>query len=291
MADVTLAQGTGRVGDEKNVYVLLSTPVGGLITMHSIQPRPSWGSTRPRTICSTIRTCCSKGWNPALQIQFAPIDVFTEEGDTVGAMVVDPTNPNGRVHRWRETGQRGHFAALNDPCETGNMRDADYDGNLHGGGPTFEYDGNHYNDGDDIDKGLVGWDPVNVAYIQYPGTNPAILYDHEGVYWYDLEQSHIGDFFPRANPTSPPRWNEWRWIPQGRILFGTAGGLYRGLPLGFDYDYTRAAGECWPTFFRRPNTKSTGHADYGHERQSANLRPQRRGNRSNRSGPILQLGL
>jgi hypothetical protein len=126
-------------------------------------------------------------------------------------------------------------------------------------GPQREYNNAIIpNDGDDIDKATAGWDYINGVHIAYPGSDPQVLYHHEGVYWYDLElgvlnSQNLGGFdslLPRATYRMAAD-------PQGRILFGTNGGLFRGLPLGFDYDYTSGGdgilGGLWFGLAQTPN--------------------------------------
>ncbi len=246
IGSVRLAQGTGRVGDEKTVYVLIGQPPAG--------PNPGpfdsggqnlMGLYKSKDNLLNFTHALIREETPTLN--WVDIDVFSHEGDTVGAMLVDPTDVNvvyiGGSRRVGYAGDPPVHSLIR--VDTGNMRDADY---IDFFGPNRDYNGSNFpNDGDDIDKATIGWDYVNGAHVQYPGTQPAILYNHEGVYWYELEQGVLNSQFS-FNSFVPGATEQMAADPQGRILFGTSGGLFRGLPLGFDYDYT-SGGDGLLAFF------------------------------------------
>src|SRR5205085_2430943 len=107
---------------------------------------------------------------------FVDITLFGHDASNVGAMIVDPTNPNvvyvGGSRRWPQPGDPPNHAFIR--VDTGNMRDTSYvDG------------GSIPNDGEDISKRAKAdsqagfYDPNNPAGPQDP-------YSSEGVYWYDL---------------------------------------------------------------------------------------------------------
>src|SRR5205814_364837 len=93
----------------------------------------------------------------------------------------------------------------------------------------------------DIDKNAFAWN--GTSYIAYKNVSGDNAYDlnkalpGEGVYWYDLEQGVINNSFS-FNSFLPAAFHGLVTDPQGRVLFATAGGLFRGTPLGFDYDFT-----------------------------------------------------
>ena len=177
---------------------------------------------------------------------FDPIGLAGADGTEVGAMLVDPTDPNvvyiggSRLDPAQISGTLNHGLIR---VDTGDMRDTTYvDPN------TFTVP----NDGDDIqkvqqaeanyefEKGVTS-DPTGLAYYPPPpgSTEPGTLgpvYKGEGVYWYDLAAAGVNSFGRRSFlPTSV---NTIVLDPQGRLLFGTEEGIWRGVPEGFSYDYT-----------------------------------------------------
>jgi photosystem II stability/assembly factor-like uncharacterized protein len=180
-------------------------------------------------------------------------NLFTlgEEATGVGSVVVDPTDPNvvylggstrfdfvGSVAGTPGTvitldGQRAHGLIR---VDTRNMRDVD----------TFTpYDVTPpdlfliENDGDDILKHEQGQ--------AYPTGAPFAGrgYEGEGVFWYDIQTTDFGQqniFYSavRFDPQLrlPGTIHDLVFDPQGRLLLGTEGGIYRGVNRNWQYDLT-----------------------------------------------------
>ncbi|MBO0698059.1 MAG: hypothetical protein J2P46_06680 [Zavarzinella sp.] len=238
---VTLAQGSGRVGDERVVYVLLSQP--SIANPHPFDDVATQnnllGLYKSKNNLLDFTKVMLRENVPDGQgkTRFMDINVLEHEGHTVGALAVDPANPNvvyvGGAFRVGYLGEPPDHSVIR--VDTGNMRDTDYIDPRTGRIP---------NDGDDINKYLTGWDPTNgfhayknVANDNNYGWNPDPTRKGEGVYWYDLEQGVINNSFSFES-FLPAAVYDIVGDSQGRLLFATAGGLFRGTPLGFDYDFT-----------------------------------------------------
>src|SRR5262249_37905464 len=114
---------------------------------------------------------------------YLDIGLLGTEGATVGAMTVDPSDPNvvyvGGSRRF--TTDPYQHALLR--IDTGNMRDASYLDPLTGTIP---------NDGDDIDKAKKA-EANGGKYPTSPSGAGGVTYAGEGVYWYDIEQAKGSD--------------------------------------------------------------------------------------------------
>ena len=232
---VTVAIGQGRTGNEGYVYVLIGTPPG-----NNTPPNVDWGGymglyrTKDNMLNFT-NVKLSQDMFPGPSVpdadnhDFQPIDLLRHDAANAGAMITDPTNPNvvyvGGSSRWGKLGDPPNHFLLR--IDTGNMQDTSL------GGHNF---GNGSNDGDDVDKSARAaiqggfYDPNNST-----GT-PADPYDvPEGVYWYDLVQ-HAASQNGQRN-LLPPAITALALDSQSRLLVGTIGGIWRGVPYGFGYDF------------------------------------------------------
>src|SRR5262249_17999474 len=121
--------------------------------------------------------------------------------------------------------------------DTGNMRDTPFVFDIQTG--TYRI----FNDGDDIDKVNEAFDPATNSF-HYPTAPDGSTQPYfnprdglgEGVAWYDIEQGvnndlNFQEFLPGA-VLSMVADN------QGRLLFGTENGIYRGAFRGTGYDFT-----------------------------------------------------
>jgi hypothetical protein len=227
---VTLAQGNGRVGDERFVYVMMAEAVattnqfaqGGYMGLYK---------SKDNMLNFTKVMLRQPGAGHARFTEvYEDIELLGNEGGNVGALVVDPSNPNvvyvGGSRRFTDPGDPPQHAFIR--VDTGNMRDTDYVDLVDG----------LTNDGDDRDKA----GGAAAAGGTYPtGTDSSgntvggVAYDGEGVYWYDIEQSRASDSSTRRR--LPPSIHRLAFDPQGRLIIGTENGLFRGVPLGFGYDF------------------------------------------------------
>ncbi len=231
---VTVAQGSGRVGDERFVYVLMSNPPN---STDQFNQGSYLGLFKSKDNMLNFTKVMLKEPNPGharFAESYGDIELLGNEGGNVGALVVDPSNPNVVfVGGSRRFSSGGHDHALL-RVDTGNMRDTTYS------------DGSSIpNDGDDIDKAAA----AAAASGKYPtGTDSSgntiggVTYAGEGVYWYDIEQGNASAQQGRLDNSTnlrrlPPSIQRIVFDTQGRLLFGTENGLYRGVPLGFGYDF------------------------------------------------------
>src|SRR5262249_463800 len=172
---------------------------------------------------------------------FQNINLFGRDPSDVGALVVDPTNPNVVF-----VGGSTNFQRANDPpthgiirVDTGNMRDTTYrDNNVLS--PTFN---TFPNDGEDITKWNDAWSAPHTftdmagnvftrnAGFYYDQNTSTTPYNGEGVYWYDLSQGTSGT--SSNTQRLPAGINALAFDTQGRLLIGTQAGIYRGVSLGF----------------------------------------------------------
>jgi hypothetical protein len=262
---ITLAQGTGRVGDERYVYVLVSNPPGG-----SAETQPFTQGKEFGLFLTTDNL--SNFTHVQLEQQigvtaFTAINLLAEQGSSYASMAVDPTDPH--VVYIGGSDLLPYDNALRQPqnfdqhalvrVDTGDIRGSTYVDPLRGPNPPVAIP----NDGDDIQKAAeaeIQWiiqkgggfptnppnyDPLGLEL--YPNGN---TYNGEGVYWYDIQEG--GDnqsnlINPGLNTTLrvqnlPGTVDSITIDAQGRVLFGTTGGLYRGLDRGFGYDFTTGQG-------------------------------------------------
>ena len=273
---VTVAIGTGAVSYEKYVYVMMGTPplanpginvfdAGVLLGIYkSLDNMLDWTKIMlKQNIYTTIAIPVNN--------DFVNINVLGHDASDVGALAVDPNDPN--VVYVGGSSDYTQFASLTVTrselpnhgmirIDTGDIRGTTY--------TLPDVTAQTYpNDGDDIVKAYVAahappppnplptmmsyrnngqYDPVfyNNAYL------PAVAYSGEGVYYYDLDDGIAdgGNSFFDPPQTPPPSGSEQPepdlpssihvlvFDSQGRLLFGTAEGIYRGTVLGFGYDLT-----------------------------------------------------
>jgi photosystem II stability/assembly factor-like uncharacterized protein len=177
------------------------------------------------------------------------------ERDAVGALLVDPSNPNvvyiGGSTRFffnpfdplaeqnphgllridtsniRDTEYRTPFAIYPTPSAIPNFAPV-----VH----TFDIP----NDGDDIFKAL------DAALNRATGTNPpqepgqyfnGESYEGEGVFWIDM-QMNVSGTNSYNQLRLPGTINALAFDPTGRMLVGTAGGIWRATTTGYIYDVT-----------------------------------------------------
>jgi hypothetical protein len=239
---VTIAMGTGRVGDEKYVYVLIGNPPG-----NNTPPNVDFGTSLGNTaglyrtkdnMLNWTKVKLKQDMRPAFSSfhNFQDINLFGHDSANVGALLVDQANPNvvyvGGSDRWRQSGD----TAAAHPfirVDTGNMRDT-----------TLVVNGTIPNDGDDRDKAAraaaqAGWynySPSGTPPSSDPYDNGLGVNGGEGVYWYDLIEDESGD--DGNQKLLPNAITSLAYDAQGRLLVGTVGGIWRGLMLGFSYDYS-----------------------------------------------------
>jgi photosystem II stability/assembly factor-like uncharacterized protein len=188
------------------------------------------------------------------------LNLFTmgHEASDVGALVVDPNNPNvvyvGGSTRYLMANDQQEFPRAHGfiRVDTTNMRDVDL--------ISPEYMGYNLpvvpNDGDDIIKAgdgaavsfLLGGANANLLEKgTYPGMMaPGHAYNGEGVFWYDLQTTDAGQQntnFLTYTPQLliPATIHSLVFDPLGRLLIGTEGGIYRGVNQGWVYDTTDGA--------------------------------------------------
>ncbi len=241
---ITLAIGSGRVGDEANVYVLMGTPPG-----NNTPPNVDYGrelglyktsdnlSNFTKIMLRQNTTPFGDGDPedgteiPGLDHNFKDINLLGNDASNVGALAVDPTNPNvvyvGGSRRYAPEGPEA-FVPLRlrlshafIRVDTGNMNDGHQTDIL-----AFE------NTGDDLTKDLAGDRSGDL----YPPADADDPYIGEGVSWYDLEQE--SSTFPGLKRDLPPSINNLSFDGQGRLVIGTDGGVFRGVSRGFTYDYS-----------------------------------------------------
>ena len=229
---VTIAQGNGRVGDERFTYVLMSNPPTGTPDQPFDQGNYMGLYKSKDGLLNFTKVMLRQpaAGHARFFENYDDIELLGNEGTNVGALVVDPSNANvvyvGGSRRFSDPGSPPQHAFIR--VDTGNMRDSDFVDLIDG----------LTNDGDDRDKAGA----AAAAGGTYPtGTDASgatiggVAYEGEGVYWYDIEQAKASDSTnQRRLPASIQRLV---FDSQGRILIGTENGLFRGVPLGFGYDF------------------------------------------------------
>ncbi len=265
---VTVAMGTGRVGDQRFIYVLMATPPSGSGVSAPFQQGNELGLFKSSDNMSNFtQVMLDQQTNPLATRStptFTPIDLLGDpntglgEGSNFGALAVDPTDPNvvyvGGSDQPQMTSETPALSFLQHGVvriDTGDMRDATYIDPLSGKIP---------NDGDDIQKayqaevnfilangGIVGPGADSSGAGIYPGGQ---VYTGEGVYWYDLQEASSNSSRIVQLSTNPAVNDNVRFQqmpgsintigidPSGRVLFGTVVGLYQIAPQGFGYDFT-----------------------------------------------------
>ena len=229
---ITIGQGTGNVTDEGVTYVLMANAPGLNPTQFNQGDFQGLYKSKDGLLNFTrVMLRQPDLLHGRFTESYSDIGLLGDEGATVGSLIVDPNNANvvyvGGSRRFLFRLNAAQHALIR--VDTGNMRDSNYLDPITLSTP---------NDGDDISK-------VNEAQSQgglYPtnssGIGPAggVAYQGEGVYWYDIEQGKGSDGGMARN--LPTAIHRIAIDPQGRLLFGTEKGLYRGTALGFSYDFS-----------------------------------------------------
>jgi hypothetical protein len=246
---VTVAVGTGRPSDEPYVYVLIANPPpatqtpgqfdqgSGIVLANNVA---GLYKTKDGLLNFTKVMLKQNTGGPNAE-NFQSLNLFGHDASDVGAMVVDPKDPNVVY-----VGGSTLFQQANDPpthgilrIDTGDMRDTTY---------TDPTTNTIPNDGDDIAKALDAETQhaadmngnIRTAGKYYDNDTSATSYTGEGVYWYDLSTASADG--ARTTPPNkqllPTGIHALVIDSQGRLLIGTEAGIYRGIEQGFSYDYT-----------------------------------------------------
>jgi hypothetical protein len=258
---VTLAQGSTRVTDQNDIYVLVATPppaaVRGVIDYGTAFGSNQQGYNSPgsKGIYGLYKTKDGgANWTHVMLRENIPIATSLEnyvdinlmghDAANAGALLVDPANPNIVM-----VGGSGSFAhpgdALSHPLhsllfvDTSNMRDTTYQDPLHPLDPANI--ALIPNDGDDMDKGFgaeLAALPKTQGGLGLKGKEYTVdnkPYEGEGVFWFDLMQ----DVNNSSTGISllPDSIHALAFDSQGRLLVGTSGGVYRTSALSFNYDF------------------------------------------------------
>ena len=255
---VTVAIGTGRVGDEANVFVAVGTPPTG-----TTDPNYNFGnfeglyfSNNNMLDFTRVITNINGSANPVLDPIYIPITLFANNSANVGSLVVDPTQPTvvyvaGSYYLQsgpQENGfSEGATAATNLEYESIRVDVSDIILSNQCATTTFPnatsntqleepWAGNDFEQADFavVTQGYEYRDPTGAALAPYTG---------EGVYWYDLNTGTENGPGAAADPglgviELPQEITSLAFDSMGRLLVGTSGGLFRGLPYGFSYDFT-----------------------------------------------------
>jgi hypothetical protein len=218
---VTLAIATGKASNEDIYYVMIGT-VPGAATPGQVNLGQFAGLYKSKNAgLDWTKVMLRQDTGTVGAENFQNINLLGNEAGAVGALVVDPNDPNvvyvGGSSRFAPAGPLQH-AVLR--IDTGNMRDTTYvDPNTN----TIP------NDGDDITKAAA----AEAAAGKYPG---GAAYTGEGVSWYDLEQAAADN--PGSQQLLPNAVSAIVIDGQGRMLFGTVNGIWRGVGRGFGYDFS-----------------------------------------------------
>jgi hypothetical protein len=256
---VTIGLASSRVADEQVVYVFMGRPPSSQGSYGDIQQSSEVSTALGESFGLFKTKNGGLSWTHVMLRENVPIpnkprnwlNLFTmgHEAAQVGALAVDPQNANivyvGGSDRYLRTQLEGtlHEGARSHGflrVDTTNMRDVDYVSPFYDG-PLNKYP----NDGDDIikaaDAAMQGTPPREKG--SYPQSCGGGGYEGEGVFWYDLQttdrgQQNISLFTLAATYNLPATIHALVFDPQGRLLVGTEGGLWRGVSQGFVYDTT-----------------------------------------------------
>ncbi len=238
---ITLAKPTVRQSDSGIIYALIAnaTPLGGAngVDAGRSDAPNYYGLYKSKDGGDNWTHVMLRQLVPSqTQHKFVNIDLTGNDGSYVGALAVDPRNPNvvfvGGSRRFLNAVQAPDQDGL--PVhglirvDTSNMRDTTYNSPYRQQQPYFP------NDGDDISKAAAaaeqGQNPSE------PGSYPDnTAYGKEGVSWYDLEQDTTGaSSFQSQLPTEI---HALRFDAQGRLLVGADGGIWRASTLDGSYEF------------------------------------------------------
>jgi hypothetical protein len=229
---VTVAMGSGRVGDEANVYVLMGTPPTNIATA----PNFSYGSEynsgangsglyySPNNMLNFTEVMLNVNISGQGTPQaFAPLNLLGNNAANAGALLVDPTNPHA-VFVGGST--RGVGSPSNQNQSFVRVDVGNIDG-ISGG-----------NTGDDTTKRSNSgnyYDPPTDSDL-YGSYSSGVSVNGEGVYWYNLAQAASSN--SGKVQLLPPNINALALDSQGRLIIATDQGVWRGISQGYGYDFT-----------------------------------------------------
>jgi photosystem II stability/assembly factor-like uncharacterized protein len=248
-----------RPSDESDIYALINNPTAA--------PETPLASGLYKTRSNGL------GWTHVMLRQIKPIpgrlhnyvdlDLFGNvlagnsdaerfrEQDAVGALLVDPSDPNVVYIGGSTRYFFNPFLPSQNPhglirVDTSNMRDTEYvspfvarptPGNIPNfAPPVIPFD--IPNDGDDIFK--AGDAAENQTNLFEPGRYlGGEAYQGEGVFWFDMQLNESGGPIPTYNQLRlPATINTLTFDANGRMVVGTAGGIWRATTTGYIYDVT-----------------------------------------------------
>ncbi len=230
---VTLAEGSGRVGDEGTFYVMVANPPPAASPAGDFDEGTFMGLYKSKDgMLNFTKVMLEQDIAPppppmTSLHDFVPISLLGRDASDVGAMVVDPTDPNvvyiGGSTSWLQSTDNARLYHSLIRVDTGNMRDTTYvDPSTH----------MIPNDGDDITKAAKAEQQAGY----YDPLLMTDMYTGEGVYWYDITEGTSNKNGP--NQYLPDEINALTIDTQGRLLIGTTDGIWRGEALGFSYDFS-----------------------------------------------------
>ncbi len=255
---VTLGEGFGTTNDISTLYVLISSPPAavplsgnninfGTTLNGTPDTTPSEASTYHNT--PTLFGLYKNGgeiqgnnaWThvmireqtggPSPDIPaWHDLDLTGVDGSNVGAIIVDPTDPNvvyvGASEEYPFAQGPNHGLLR---IDTGDMLDVNTLDPI-----TLTY----VNNGDDIQKRVAAYDTTSAEdKFEYPTANDQ-GYIGEGVSWTDLSTNAFNNNFSFGGALAPPNITSVAIDAQHRIIFGTEQGLYRLVYQGTGYDFT-----------------------------------------------------
>ena len=226
---VTVAMGTGRVGDEANVYVLIGTPPTST-TAPNFDYGSEYGGTNGSGLyyspnnMNDFTDVMLKVNTPAAVVgyhNFQSINLLGNNASNAGALIVDPTDPDVVY-------VGGSTEGITNPSNIDQSFIRVDVGNIDGINGT--------NTGDDASKlarAQAQDDFYNFNPATGTGTDP---YVGEGVYWYNIAGATSGN--SGKVQLLPPDITSLTFDAQGRLIIGTDEGVWRGVSEGFGYDFT-----------------------------------------------------
>jgi hypothetical protein len=257
---------------EQIVYVMMTTPSTGFpADGQSFNEKGTGnGASSSITIGLYKTRDAGRSYTPIMLRENVPLasqpfhfaNLFTmgHEASDVGALVVDPSNPNvfyiGGSNRYivdADFLQPQPFFVPDHALlrvDTTYMRDTSYVSPFIP--PPQGKVGVIPNDGDDIFKAT---DAALNSMDREPGSYPTSAggggsaYMGEGVFWYDLATGDFGGRFPtpgidlaalQPHSLLPQTIHALAFDARGRLLVGTELGIWRGVAQGFNYDRTSA---------------------------------------------------
>ncbi len=214
---VLVAISSNLVGSAPVAYVLMGTPPG-----NNTPPNVNLGTfaglyKTGNNFADFTKVMLRQDTSAGATHNFTDINLLGGDASYTGALAVDPTDPNavyvGGSPLYAPAGSGPSHALVR--IDTGDMA-----------GP-----GSATNNGDDLKKATQAAAQGN----QYAAGDP---YTGEGVSWYDVIQRAADS--TGTGTSLPPEIHALAFDPQGRLLIGTEGGLWRGVTKGYGYDFTSA---------------------------------------------------